>query len=95
MVCAVALLLCATALGKFNNKGNFIMGVAEALALLAQVMASAVNLMANAQQISALVQTAQSQGRTTFTPDEWATIQGIDTAARQLLVAQITAALSK
>lgn len=71
------------------------MTIAEALALLLQVTGTAANMIANAQQISALIQTATAQGRTTFTADEWVQIQGVDTAARALLVQQITAALSK
>ncbi len=71
------------------------MTIAEALALLLQVTGTAAGMIANAQQISALIQTATAQGRTTFTPEEWATIQGVDTAARAVLVQQITAALSK
>lgn len=71
------------------------MTVLEALALLSQVMGSAMNLMANAQQVSALISKAQSEGRTTFTPDEWVTIQGVDANARAALLAQITTALQK
>ena len=71
------------------------MTIAEALTLLLQLTGSATALIAQIQQVSALVQTAQAQGRTTFTPDEWATIQGIDTASRAQLVAAITAALQK
>lgn len=71
------------------------MTIEAALALLLQLAGSAAGILSNIQQISALVQTAQGQGRTTFTADEWATIQGIDAAARAALVQQITAALSK
>ena len=69
--------------------------IAEALAILAQGLGTATSLLASVQQISALISTAQAQGRTTFTAEEWATVQGVDTAARQQLVAAITAALSK
>lgn len=69
------------------------MGIAEALALLLQVTGTAMNMMANAQQISALIQKAQAEGRTTFTPEEWTQIQSIDGNARAALVAQITKAL--
>lgn len=71
------------------------MTTAEALALLIQLTGSLAQLTANIQTISALVQKAQGEGRTTFTADEWAQIQGIDTAARQQLIAAITAALNK
>lgn len=69
------------------------MGIAEALALLLQVTGSAMNMLANAQQISALIQAAQASGRTTFTPEEWAQITSIDNNARAALVAQLTKAL--
>lgn len=69
------------------------MGIAEALELLIQVTGLAMNALNNAQQISTLIQKAQSEGRTTFTADEWTQIQGIDNAARASLVAQITKAL--
>lgn len=71
------------------------MTIAEALAALIQTMNTATNMMAQASQISALIQTATAQGRTTFTADEWATITASDAAARAQLVAAITAALTK
>lgn len=71
------------------------MTTAEALALLIQLTGGLAQLTANIQTISSLVQKAQSENRTTFTADEWAQIQSIDTNARQQLIAQITAALSK
>lgn len=71
------------------------MTTAEALALLIQLTGSLAQLTANIQTIGALVQKAQQEGRTTFTADEWAQIQNIDTAARQQLIAAITAALQK
>lgn len=69
--------------------------VAEALALLLTATNAAATALANAQQISAIIQAATAQNRTTFTPEEWATIQGTDATARAALVAAITAALSK
>lgn len=71
------------------------MGIAEALALLLQVTGSALNMMSQAQQISALIQKAQAEGRTTFTADEWAQIQAVDANARAALVAAITKALGQ
>ena len=69
--------------------------ILNAAVQLAQVLQTISNLTASATQVSALIQKAQQEGRTTFTPDEWKTIQGVDDASRQLLVQQITAALSK
>ena len=69
------------------------MGIAEALGILSAALGTATNLMAQAQQISALIQQAQAQGRTTFTADEWAVIQSADTQARAMLVQAITKAL--
>lgn len=71
------------------------MTTAEALALLIQLTSGLAQLTANIQTISSLINTAQAQGRTTFTADEWAQIQSIDTNARQQLIAQITQALAK
>lgn len=71
------------------------MTTAEALALLIQLTGGLAQLTANIQTIGALVQKAQGEGRTTFTSEEWAQIQSIDTNARQQLIQQITAALSK
>ena len=69
--------------------------IAEALALLLQVTGMGMNMLANAQQISALIQKANAEGRTTFTAEEWAQVTSIDSNARAALVAQITAALQK
>ena len=71
------------------------MTIIEALAALMQVMNSATSFMANAQQISAIIQKANSEGRTAFTPEEEAIIRAPDDIARAALLAQITAALSK
>ena len=71
------------------------MTIAEAIALLLTLTSSLTQAAANIQTISNLIATAQAAGRTTFTADEWAQIQGIDTNARAALLAQITAALSK
>lgn len=71
------------------------MTIAEAIAVLLQVMGTATNLLAQGQAISALIQKANSEGRTTFTPEEWATIKGADDTARAQLVAALAAALQK
>ena len=54
-----------------------------------------VALLQNAQQISSLIQTAQAAGRTTLTPEEWATITGNDDSAEALVVAAIAAAKAR
>ena len=69
--------------------------VAEALSLLLAATNAAATAIANAQQISAMIQQANAAGTTTFTPEQWATIQKIDDDARAALVASITAALVK
>lgn len=71
------------------------MTIAEAIALLVQLTQMLTTATANIQTISGLIQTAQAAGRTTFTPEEWAQVQGIDSAARQQLIDAITKALSK
>ena len=64
------------------------MPVTAAVALL-------VALLQNAQQISSLIQTAQAAGRTTLTPEEWATLTGNDDSAEALVVAAIAAAKAR
>lgn len=71
------------------------MTVAEAIAVLLQVLNTGTNLLAQGQAISALIQKANSEGRTTFTAEEWATIKGADDTARAQLVAALQQALSK
>ena len=67
----------------------------EAVNSLLSLLTTASNLIANAQQVGALVQKAQSEGRTTFTEEEWKVIQGADSASRQTLVDAISKALLK
>jgi hypothetical protein len=43
------------------------------------------SLLVNASQISQLIQKIQSEGRDTFTAEEWAVITGADDAARKSL----------
>ena len=61
------------------------MGVSVAVDLL-------VALLNNAQQISELIQTAQANGQTELTPDQWSTIIGADNSAESALLAAIAAA---
>jgi hypothetical protein len=51
-----------------------------------------VALLANASQISQLIQTAQASGATTLTPEQWATITGADDSAENALAAAIAKA---
>lgn len=71
------------------------MTILEATNALLTLLTTATSMMANAQQISGLIQKAQTEGRTTFTPEEWAVIQQSDTTSREALIAAITVALSK
>lgn len=70
------------------------MDVAAAIEALAAVLNTVTNAVAQASQISSIIQGAQAQGRTTLTAEEWAIIDQSNAAARQALVAQIAKALS-
>lgn len=65
------------------------MGTAEAVIMLANLTSAAITSLQNAQVISGLIQKAQAENRTTFTPDEWALITGADDAGRKTLDAAI------
>lgn len=51
-----------------------------------------VELLKNAGQISQLIQTAQANGQTELTAEQWGTIVGADNSAEAALTAAITAA---
>lgn len=51
-----------------------------------------VALLNNAQSIGQIIQTAQSQNRTTLTDDEWKTIVGADDSAEANVLAAIATA---
>lgn len=51
-----------------------------------------VELLKNAGQISQLIQTAQANGQTNLTPEQWATIVGADDSAEAALAVAIAAA---
>jgi hypothetical protein len=51
-----------------------------------------VALLANAQSIGQIIQTAQASGQTNLTPEQWATITGNDDSAEAQLLAAIAAA---
>lgn len=65
------------------------MEIAEALALVVQLMNAATNGLALATQVSALIQNAQAQGRTTLTADELQQCAALDDTARNLLQSAI------
>src|SRR5882757_1660591 len=54
-----------------------------------------VELLKNAGQISQLIQTAQANGQTMLTPEQWATIVGADDSAETALAAAIATAKSQ
>ena len=69
------------------------MDIPKALNILVELTATATNTLIQVGLISALIQKAQSEGRTTFTPEEWATIDAADQASKQALLAAIAKAL--
>lgn len=71
------------------------MGTIEALNALLALMNTAMNAMASAQQVSAILQKAQAEGRSTLTEEEMAVVKGIDDTARKALVDAISAQLLK
>jgi uncharacterized protein YydD (DUF2326 family) len=59
--------------------------VAQALSLMLTATTTAATAIAQAQSISAVVQRAQSEGRSTLTDAEWKEITDADDAARKTL----------
>lgn len=70
------------------------MDTAAAVATLLDLTQTLINLSQQAQQVSGIIQKAQTEGRTTLTPEEWAVITGADDAARAQLVAALQKALA-
>jgi len=68
------------------------MDILTAAGILNTLLSTATNLMANGSAISTLIAKAQTENRTTFTPDEWAVIVGADDAARKVLADAIAKA---
>lgn len=66
--------------------------VAQALSLMLTATTTAATAIAQAQAISAVVQRAQSEGRSTFTADEWKEVTDADDAARNALLDAISKA---
>lgn len=67
------------------------MSTITAINTLASLLQVAMNGLAAATQVSAIIAKAQAEGRTELTPEEMATIKGADDAARAGLVAAIGA----
>ena len=63
--------------------------VLQAVSLTIDLLTVATRMMAQAQQINALVLRAQTEGRDTLTDDEWAQVRAADDAARAALVSAI------
>jgi len=66
--------------------------ILEAVNLLTAITTAATNLMEQGSAISALITKAQSENRTDFTPEEWASITGADDTARKVLADAIAKA---
>jgi hypothetical protein len=70
------------------------MEIAAAIEILAQVLNTVTNAVAQATQISSIVKGAQAQGRTTLTEAEWTIVNQANAQSRQALVDAITKALA-
>lgn len=68
------------------------MNTLTAINALATMMQVVMNGIAAAAQVSAIIQKAQTEGRTTLTAEEMAIVKAADDAARAALVAAIEAA---
>lgn len=68
------------------------MTTVSAIVMLANLTNAALTSLQNAQIISNLIQRANSEGRSTFTPDEWKIITNADDAARGTLAEAIAKA---
>lgn len=70
------------------------MQIADGVAILATLLSTVTNAVAQASQVSSMIQAAQAAGRTTFTDTEWATITAANSASREALVTAIQKALA-
>lgn len=68
------------------------MEVVAALEVLAQVLSTVTNSVAQASQISTIIQGAQAQNRTTLTDAEWAIVNSANAQSRSALVDAINKA---
>lgn len=71
------------------------MNTLTAINLAAVLLQTAMNAMAAAAQVSAIITKAQAEGRTTLTAEEMAVVKGADDAARAALAGAINAEQSK
>lgn len=69
------------------------MELAAAVDILATILQTVTNSVAQAASVSATIKQAQSEGRTTFTDAEWATIAATQVMSRQQLLDAINKAL--
>lgn len=70
------------------------MELLEAVNALLALTTAATNAATNIAAVTNVIQSATSQGRTTLTPEEEATIKGLDDSARAQLLAALNARLS-
>lgn len=70
------------------------MEIAAAIDILATILQTVTNATSQAISVSSTIKQAQSEGRTTFTDAEWATIQATQATSRQALVDAINKALA-
>ena len=71
------------------------MNAIAALNILITLTDALSRITVNIQQVSALIQKAQAEGRDTFTEDEWKNIVGADDQARAFLADAIARALRR
>lgn len=68
--------------------------VADAVEILATVLTTVTNAVAQASQISSIIQGAQAQSRTTLTDAEWAIVNSANAQSRSALVDAINKAFA-
>ena len=68
--------------------------VADAVEVLATVLTTVTNAVAQASQISSIIQGAQAQSRTTLTDAEWAIVNSANAQSRAGLVSAINKAFA-
>lgn len=65
------------------------MELAQAINMLLTLTQAATNAAASMGQVSAIIQRAAAEGRTTLNPDEESTVKAMDDSARAALAAEI------
>jgi len=68
--------------------------VADAVTILAQVLTSVTNAVAQASQVSTIIQGAQAQSRTELTDAEWAIVNTANAQSRSALAEAINKAFA-